>query len=172
MTEHLDLAFNQHCSKNDCLVQESSDVFFIVDTIGKTILCKEFDTDDGCFKVENKNQRIVNFLCIDHCLLFDSDEMRCDCALFDDEVFRFIELKKSSTKTKPKRKAHALEQLKRTITLFYEKLPIQNHRLEAYMCIGFRRPIPRVTASSQFNVKDFIDNYHGTRLYEASLITI
>lgn len=56
------------------------------------------------FMVENIDERPVHFLAIDKCMLADDAlTQRCDCAIFDEQTFCFIEIKTTSSMTQRKK---------------------------------------------------------------------
>jgi len=63
-----------------------------------------------------------------------SDGSWADCAIFDEEVFCFIELKDCKNKNIPTNRRKAKEQLIATIEFFRENINIKQ-KLEAYICI-------------------------------------
>lgn len=164
-----------NCLTNNCLETVDLVEFFIIDTGGRCRLHigPEDEVELPWFHVKNPTERKLNFLAIDQCLFFEADGKRCDCAVFDESVFRFIELKKASkTRTRSKKRDHAIEQLKATISLFWSALTLNDFTLEAYLCVGHKRAVPRISATSQNHRKDFYDNYYGTHLYDCSQIII
>jgi len=50
--------------------------------------------DDYHLKVINKKNQTISFLKIDKCVFNDNDEEKCDCALANNHLIYFIEIKK------------------------------------------------------------------------------
>lgn len=75
----------------DCTQSLSKNYFFIRDDKQNKPSYIEFD--NGQFEVINHTQKEIFFLQIDDCLYGSQDATRCDCAIYNDDVFCFIELK-------------------------------------------------------------------------------
>ena len=66
----------------------------------------------------------------------DSDKIkRCDCAVFDNKTFCFIEIKETNQR-KSENSRKAREQLLTTIKEFKDKIDFSDKRLEAYVVVG------------------------------------
>lgn len=89
------------------------------------------------FTVKNTDGRSVHFLAIDKCLLTDDElTQRCDCAVFDDQTFCFIEIKTTSSMTQRKElRRKAKNQLKAAIAFFRNKVAFDSVQIEAYVCL-------------------------------------
>ena len=120
-----------------CLQTSTEIEFCVFDTEAKQCAIQ---TDSGGLKhftIENPTGRDIHFLAIDNCLFSDNDITRCDCAVFDEKTFCFIEIKE--TETAARRSVHyqkAKEQLKATIQHFQERMTFTTKRIEAYACVG------------------------------------
>lgn len=168
MQEQIFTAFPK-CQTDDCLEEYTNAIFWIEDPKegGKCQVHVE-ENNQVDFKVINEDEKAIHFLAIDKCLLDDSDEEKCDFALFDDDVFCFIEIKESKPRTRKLRRKKALSQLETTITLFQSKLDFTNYQLEANVCFSMGTKIfPQRNASSLANIKRFQDKYN-TRLTEGN----
>ena len=77
-----------HGSAPKLLVAESqfgrSDLFPITETVS--------DQLQG-FLISNPQGKEIHLLAVDHCLFGPADPSRCDCIVFDDKFFCFVELK-------------------------------------------------------------------------------
>ena len=110
------------------------------------------------FKVENPTGRDIHFLSIDHCLLFDGDSAHCDCAVFDEKTFCFIEIKETTRPNKRAEYTHdAKEQLKATIQHFQERVAFTTKRIEAYLCVGDTSPRPARQSNNLNEQVEFAD---------------
>ena len=89
------------------------------------------------FTVKNADKRSVHFLAIDKCLLMDDERtQRCDCAVFDDQTFCFIEIKTTSSMTQRKKlRREAKNQLKAAINFFRNKVAFDSIQIEAYVSL-------------------------------------
>ncbi len=89
------------------------------------------------FIVKNADGRSVHFFAIDKCLLMDDElTQRCDCAVFDDHTFCFIEIKTTSSMSQRKKlRREAKNQLKATIAFFRNKVAFDSIRIEAYVSL-------------------------------------
>lgn len=89
------------------------------------------------FTVRNTDSRSVHFLAIDKCLLMDDERrQRCDCAVFDNQTFCFIEIKTTSSMTQRKKlRREAKNQLKAAIAFFRNKVAFDSTQIEAYVCL-------------------------------------
>jgi len=161
MQNRLKEIYPQIVSKN-CLETITSEVFEIYD-------CEEekrcyIATDYGQFKVLNSSKREITFLAVDKCLFDDSDEFKkCDCIVFDNDTFCFVEIKACKFKQRKSNKRTAISQLKFTIEILREKLDIDK-KLEAYLCIGMNPQNPPRASSSDRKL-EFIDELN-TELFD------
>lgn len=118
-------------------------------------------SSSGQFKVENPHQKEIGFLAVDACIFSSYDASRCDCIIFTDESFCFIELKSCKNKNESSNRQKAKKQLKTTIELFKSKVVFET-QLEAYICITCTpmRKIPRASnmdAIAEF--EEFLDTH-------------
>jgi len=161
MKNKLEEAFPQVLT-NHCLETNSEKEFWIYD-------CDEenrcyITSEDNQFQVINNTKNNISFLAIDKCIFFDDDTFKkCDCAVFNEKTFCFIEIKKSKVARRNRNKKVASRQLKSTIELFKTKIDF-NLSLEAYLCIGFSNTIPSRSASSSDMILEFEEL--DTKLFE------
>ena len=122
--------------QNSCLDILTDVEFSIYDSeIGRCFIQKEEDSVIH-FTVKNPNQKEIGFLAIDKCIFMDSDKIkRCDCAVFDNKTFCFIEIKETNQR-KSENSRKAKEQLLITINEFKNKIDFSDKRLEAYVVVG------------------------------------
>ncbi len=146
MKNKLEEAFPQVLT-NHCLETNSEKEFWIYD-------CDEesrcyITSEDSQFQVINNTENHISFLAIDKCIFFDDDAFeKCDCAVFNEKIFCFIEIKKSKKSRKKKNRKKAKTQLQSTINIFREKIDFSSLQLEAYLCIGMSPTRPSITAAS------------------------
>ncbi|WP_294963592.1 hypothetical protein [Sulfurimonas sp.] len=124
--------------------------------------------ENGEFEVVNKTNHPVDFLKIDSCVSNSSDNKRCDCAIYNDDIFCFIELKNSKRTNWKSWIKSAEEQLEATIEDFKNEEITKNKTLEAYMCCtckidGNFTKISR--ASNNYEVQTYFIDELNTKLY-------
>ena len=173
MIKKLKDAFSQ-IERNFCLEILKDKEFKIYD-------CPELDDSctkgrcyirtNGQFKVINSNEKEINFLAVDKCIFFDDDEFKkCDCIVFDNKFFCFIEIKEFNTTRKVGKRRRAkreasLNQVKSTIEKFKEKFEI-DRELEAYICVKkATEGIPSTQASSSDRKLEFEEELR-TKLFD------
>ena len=149
---------------NNCVEHISMNEFYIIDDIQTN--STKIINENGQFKIINNTNKNLSFLKIDNCVGFDEDTQKCDCAIFNDDVFCFIELKtmtsdKQNLKTKRRKKAE--EQLKYTIISFKDEELIQNKTLEAYVsitCFKNENLIPVPLTPNQDKILEFKEDFN------------
>lgn len=153
----------------DCIQKVEKQNFFIKD-----------DTSDhpaylvdtnGQFEIISSTQKEINFLAIDDCLYDSSDDSRCDCAVFDESVFCFIELKVCKIKNQKVNRKKADKQLKETILNFKDENIIKGKTLEAYSCLNCEKEegLVRITnASCKDTILEFEEEYNTNLHYSCT----
>lgn len=125
---------------NNCLQTLTDTKFHIYDHETKK-RCYVQNDPNGVkhFTVENADGRSIHFLAVDKCLLTDAElTQRCDCAVFDEQTFCFVEIKTTSSdndRRKAKCRKKAFDQLKSTIVYFKEKINFDTTKIEAYITL-------------------------------------
>ncbi len=81
------------CINGDCMSTVNHTNFKIFDrTNNCCYVCTENEPKSlAHFQVNNPTQKDIHFLAIDKCCIV-SDDKKCDCALFDDVKFHFVEI--------------------------------------------------------------------------------
>ena len=123
---------------------------------------------NGEFEVINNTNNPINFLQIDSCVSNSNDSTRCDCAIYNDSTFCFIELKNSKRTNWKAHRTSAEKQLKVTILKFNDESIIQNKSLEAYMCCTCRVDgnfTKILKASNNFETQTYFIDELNTKLY-------
>lgn len=123
---------------------------------------------NGEFEVVNNRDSPINFLQIDSCIYDSNDSKRCDCAIYSDDTFCFIELKSSKRTNWKSHRESAEKQLKASILAFNDEDITKNKILEAYMCCtckvdGNFTKISR--ASNNYEVQTYFIDELNTKLY-------
>jgi hypothetical protein len=156
-----------HIEKKGCLQIIEKEAFEIFDNIEeKKCIIRE---ENGQFKVLNTSKKEIGFIAVDECLFNSSDGSRCDCIIFDDEVFCFIELKSCKNKNISGNRRKAKSQLIATIEFFQEKIKIDK-KLEAYICVTCSRDEGKITMTPRASNGDaqleFEESYNTQLFYE------
>ncbi len=165
MKDQIEKAFPQSAKKK-CIKTSSDSKFWISDR-EENPTCKLISKlSDNCdFEVLNPQEEDINFLAIDKCIFDDSDSKKCDCAVFNDNSFAFIEIKSTAKpRNMRKHRKKGLEQLGATIETFKRKVDFSNTELEAYLCFS-SSTYPKQTASNQSKIIAFYDNYKANLKY-------
>ena len=154
----------------ECIQSISYKHFFIQDDIQNQPAY--IVATNGQFEVINHTKKDIRFLQIDDCIKFDNDDKKCDCAVYNDDIFCFIEQKSMSSQkpsTIAKRRKNAEKQLKYTILNFKENQIVKNKKLEAYVSITCNHDskLTRITnVRNQNAIVEFEDNYNVNLYYE------
>ncbi len=149
----------------DCLEVIPDKHFFIQDANDNNPAF--IKNDNGQFEVINTTQGDINFLKIDDCIYSSQDETRCDCAVFNDKVFCFIELKTCKIKNQKAHRETADKQLKETIIRLKNESIAEDKNLEAYTCLTCKidNQLTRITKTRHNNtILEFKEDLN-TRLY-------
>jgi hypothetical protein len=147
---------------NGCL-QTVSEIEFGIsepekDKGGRSIIVEKAGAD---FEVDNPNQKDIVFWAIDECTLSSGDGPKCDFAIFDDETFAFVEIKRNSYKNRSKAKVKAVEQLSEILELSKGKLNFDEVKLLAIMALKFKSSVPVGTTRKQEARLTFFNKYRA-----------
>lgn len=152
---------------NSCQEIISERNFFIQDDEeGKPAYIKY---DSGQFEIKNNKERNISFLKIDDCIYTSKDDTRCDCAVFDDKIFCFIELKTCKVNNQSANRKKADNQLKKTIINLKSENVVKDKELEAYACLTCEidNKLTRITnAYSQDTIYEFEEELDTYLQYE------
>lgn len=163
-----------HCAEKNCLEETDLDQFIIFDNSdGKSVIYIEDLTPKyPYFLVKNPRQENVFFLAIDKCILNDGDPKKCDCAIFNDNIFRFIEIKTASSKEKKrsKKQLEAVDQIISTIQIFKAKIDFTGYTLEAHLCVGYFKSTPAFKSTNIYQRQ--IVNQYSAELFWGNEINI
>jgi hypothetical protein len=109
--------------------------------------------------VKNDLQKQIHFVKTDKCLI-EKEISKCDCLLFDDKQFFFVEIKNSSTGSRKSNRVKAVSQLKSTIDLLIEKnIELKEYKTTALIC--FKSNYPRIIqASKNLSRAFFMEQYN------------
>ncbi len=146
MLSQIEKAFPQ-CILNHCIVAVTDFEFKILDKDEKAPASIH---PEGSFQVLNPSQKEIHFLAIDKCIFFDSDDLKkCDAAVFDTNLFYFIEIKIVSKPQRNKARKTAIKQLFSTIVKFKERIDFSSYSLRAVYSLtnSNAKSFPAKTAS-------------------------
>lgn len=150
MKEQLKQAFPQ-CKTNDCLSFHDLQKLWVIDPDEK-VKCEivTVQSDQCDFEVLNPSGVLIGFIAVDQCLFDDSKGKKCDCILFSEDVFCFVEIKNTKLGNRKAEKRKAYAQLAATITVFQSKINFENIRQEANVCFSMKKAniFPQRSASS------------------------
>ena len=157
-----------HLEEKECLEFLNEEYFEIIDDDEdkKAYIIKE----NGQFKVLNRARKEIGFIAIDECLFDSSDGSRADCAVFDEKVVAFIELKHCKPKKISTHRRKAKTQLAAIINFFKKNITL-DRKLEAYICVtcfdyeGLRVELPRAPRASEFETRLEFEKKYDTKLF-------
>lgn len=150
MRESIENAFPQIIT-GGCLEVEIAPGFELFDSPVHPQRCfiRRQPEQERHFLVRNPSQKSIHFLAIDKCMLNDDAETHCDCALFDEQTFCFIEMKDAGKRTRKEHRRKAYQQLKATILLFKNRDVFQGtSAIEAIISFASKDSYPVRTSSS------------------------
>ena len=151
------------CKSNNCLEKVSNSEFKIADD--ELTNKSKIVNLDGALTVRNNQEKLLNFLKIDSCIFDESDSKRCDCALYDEKKFFFVEFKTYNKNQNRTHKRRAIKQLENTIDTFLEKgIEFSDYELKALICFNFIPTRPVASTRMQQKKKEFWDNYKADLL--------
>jgi hypothetical protein len=142
MIQHLDKALKDR-SPRRCISTHKNALFYLDDddNEGCTVQLAKVLDERTYFEVNNSTEKPIAVFKIDKCLMGAGTKIkRCDCALFDDTVFCFLELKYNALSATTLRikanRTEAVDQLRSTIHFFNNTLKDNylGRKIEAYVC--------------------------------------
>lgn len=175
----LDVCFRGYAKVPSLCMESSFEAKFYVDDdkdLGYCIIIFPDPQIDPIkmFKVKNPDSKEIVLWRIDGCFLRKSPNKRCDCILFDDASFCFIEFKTNAYTIEPEiietHRAKAIDQLEKTVqlvdnTLATKGLDYMGFLKEAYLCTPVAYP-NKGTAIRSEQIR-FLTTYQ-TELFEKS----
>lgn len=150
MKQSIESAFPKVLQGN-CLESTTEPAFELFDSQVPPQRCyiKYNHDQEGHFLVKNGSRKTINFLAIDKCVFGDNAETHCDCALFDENVFCFIEIKDAGKRTRKEHRRKAYQQLKSTILVFrLKEVFSEETQVEAIISFVSKSSYPVRTSSS------------------------
>lgn len=158
-------ALYPHVLTNNCLEVRNDLELKIVEPHGNGKCQINNLSIDPNFLVRNPDSKDINFLAIDGCVFTIEPHKRCDCAVYDDSTFCFVEIKDSDTTlvslmTRQNHLTKAYQQLEVSINLFTSTMNFTGYNLEAIVSFREKPPIPAVAASDQYQIFHFFSSYN------------
>lgn len=157
----------------NCITITNQIIFGICDNISEPQKPSFIDTNNSNINewdvlIENKNEKIINFIAIDNCFLTNEIIRRCDCALDYNNEFVLIEIKNTKRKGN-KWITDAENQIISTLEYFNKNNLIGGNKiLKAYIC-NKQKPYFR---SSQINRMENFKRQYSCLLHIENKITI
>lgn len=137
-----------HLAKTEnCFETCKEKEFGIFDPIEKLPCRLVFGEGEIHFKVINEQEKDIQFLKVDQCLLDDSDGKKCDFIIFDETTFCFCEIKTfGNTSQRSNARKDAYKQLMATFKEFNEiEIP---QKIEAIVALNHsKNPYTKYQAS-------------------------
>ena len=161
----------ENCNPNNCISTVTYSTFKVFDRNDDCcFICTENEPQSlQFFTVNNPTEKSISFLAIDKCTIVVDSHKKCDCAVFDDASFYFVEMKTASTGARSKRKLDAFNQLKHCIGVFMDKINFDNYDTFALISFGSRYVFPRTSSTNMARRKELLDMYK-VKLIEGNLI--
>ena len=150
---------------DNCLESVNKPHFFIRD--GEDQKPAFIVDENGEFEVVNNTSNSIYFLKTDSCVYTSKAPKRCDCTIYNDNTFCFVELKLTKRTQWKSWRNSAEEQLEATIRNFKNKDIIQNKTLEAYMCCTYCDINDKITKISRATNKNETITYFQDELNTA-----
>ncbi len=144
---------------NRCMWDSKEAYIYIKDQPdGKSIQVADVDRCD--FTIENPKQKLLSIFAIDQCV-FDhkSQHKKCDFAVFDNNIFAFVEIK-DTYKRRPSHKKQAKQQLESTIIHFRKKINFDGCKPYAIISWRYRPVRPAVSTAMQLAKFEFLTKYN------------
>ncbi len=159
------------CNTRSSFEETNEAVFYVYDEEGGEsekpvrIVAADFTYQ---LTVKNELQKQIHFVKTDKCLI-EKDISKCDCLLFDDKQFFFVEIKNSSTGSRKANRVKAVGQLKSTIDLFIENnIELKEYKTTALIC--FKSIYPKIIQASQNSSRAFFMEQYNINLAEGNEI--
>jgi len=161
-----------------CITENANDYFLVEDSkVTKTCVfvssvhLSEAEIEQGYFSVYNPTLQDIHLWAIDGCFMLDHEPTRCDCILFTDKEFCFIEFKLDATSSLPRtilnNRKKASSQLQTTIEFVKNavagQIVFERIQYGAYLCSPPHYP-SKDTSLSDKRI-EFLENY-GVMLFE------
>lgn len=154
--------------KKNCLTSTQVEIFSVAEECksegqkGKCYLIE--NAEEGILKVANSSKKAIFLLAIDDCIFSSADPSRCDCAVFDNKKFYFVEIKDSSMRQRQGDRKDACSQLKNSLEFFTQQFDFEDYQLNAVICFRFQKRYPATMTTRQQDKVDFWDSFKANLL--------
>lgn len=154
--------------KRNCLTSTQAEIFSIGEEYksdgqkGKCYIIE--NAEEGILKVSNLSKKAIFLFAIDDCIFSSADLSRCDCAVFDDKRFYFIEIKDCSKNQRLYHRNKASSQLRSALEFCTQLFDFKNYQVNAVICFRFQKRYPATITTRQQDVVDFWDNFKANLL--------
>lgn len=160
---------------NDCWTVSMDSELMVIDEDEKKFSCFTDNPDDAqkALMIINEKNRQIVLLSIDNKLIREHVGGICDCALFDDKQFRFVEFKTNAYGNSNEQVRETFEkatrQLKETIHVFKDRLQKVDIKFEDALVLSCHivvsRRFPKSRAIKQEYQISFADENDNIGLY-------
>lgn len=151
------------CITNNCIETVNNKKFQVRDN--ENTKKSEIVLKDGTLTVHNPNAKDIDFIAIDSCILQSNDPKKCDCALFDEKEFYFVEFKTFNSKKNNERRGEANQQLESILEIFRnKKISFEQYELIALICFNFIPTRPIASTRMQYKKIEFWNKYKANLL--------
>lgn len=162
------------CDKKNSFEETNDTIFYVFEEedgqnrIPSRIVHRE---EDFQLTVHNESKKNIFFVKTDKCLVIEErNQKKCDCLVFDDTQFFFVEIKTCKSGKRAERRREAIIQLEYTINLLLKENNVNFHGLKTTALICFKTTVPRIiqaskkTASAIFKEKYNVDLAEGSEI--------
>jgi hypothetical protein len=121
--------------------------------------------------IHNESKKNICFVKTDKCLVVEEEGLqKCDCLVFDDKQFYFVEIKTCKSGKRAERRKEAIIQLECMINLLVEenKIDLKGFKTTALIC--FKTIVPRIIQASKKNAKSIFNEKYNIDLAEGNEI--
>ncbi|HLK30883.1 MAG TPA: hypothetical protein VKT28_20065 [Puia sp.] len=150
--------------KSNCVSKTSYELinashFYIVDEDNNDPVKIVGENDYYQLKITNTEENEICVLKTDKCLFNGGLRRRCDCVLFNDSKYFFVEISEAHKNTRKEKRKNAVEQLEATIE-FFKAHDIELSTFSSKAIICFKAIKPFITKASLLSKRAaFYENY-------------
>lgn len=157
-----------------CLIKSSYEIislskFFVYDDKLESPVRIARHNESHQLTVVNGNGKEICLVKTDKCLFRNTSHKKCDCILFTEDKFFFVEISEASAGTRNSKRKDAVEQLSATIELLREKsIDFSSKNVKAVIC--FKSGQTRPTQPSNNSKRAWFQEQYNVRLEEGNEI--
>jgi hypothetical protein len=159
------------CNIKNSFEETSEEVFYVYDEEGSQKPSRIVnDGSDFQLTVHNATKKNICFVKTDKCLIIEEKGLKkCDCLLFDDKQFYFVEIKTCKQSRRAKRKREIIPQFESTIDFLLENnIDFKKLKTTALMC--FKSNYPNIIQASQKSANAIFKEKYNIDLAEGNEI--